>query len=517
MVPPLFAIFTFPLVVIFCFARQKPILAMGTSIIAGYLFLPHGRGLDLPALPPIDKDFVPAVAALMAMLIVLGRMKTPDPRFLPTWLPKNRQVLIFLLMLMAGFVGTTLTNGDSLRYGPLVLNGMRLYDSASLLVHATIMLLPFLLARRFMGHPDAHVMLLWLLVATGAVYSFLSLYETRMSPQLNTNLYGYFQHRWNQHIRADGFRPIVFLQHGLWVSLFFSTVALSALTLFRAKSAPTRSRYLFLAVWVLMTLVLTKSLGALVITVALAPAILFLKPQTQTLIACSLAVTVMLYPVLRSAELVPVNRITSLAASIDYARALSFETRLRNEDLLLERAQQRPVFGWGTYGRNRIYDERGNTSIVTDGYWIIVISTNGWVGYIGIFGLLSSGIISLTLARRKLDLTPATAGLCVILAGNMIDLIPNATLTPVTWLIAGALLGRFEHGHISEGARGVPEAHTSRHVQYSRFGPQQATPDQATVPEDSSAPVQAQNARPAGRLSSNSEFGGLNRPSPVKR
>ncbi len=36
----------------------------------------------------------------------------------------------------------------------------------------------------------------------------------------------------------------------------------------------------------------------------------------------------------------------------------------------------------------------------------------------------------------------ATAGLCLILAANLIDLIPNATLTPITWLVTGAIMGR---------------------------------------------------------------------------
>ncbi len=474
MIPPLFALFSFPAAAALLFARAAPATAMAGCIVLGYLFLPHGRGLNLPALPPIDKQLVPAATALVAMMIVLARSKTPDPHFLPGWLPKSILVKSLLGLIVIGCFGTALTNTDALSYGPLSLNAMRPYDAASLIVHTTIMLLPFFLARRFLGHPDGHVTLLWLLVITGAIYSLLSLYETRMSPQLNTNIYGYFQHRWGQHVRADGFRPIVFLQHGLWVSLFFSTTILSALVLFRATLTPERIKYLFVALWLLMTLVLTKSLGALMITLVLAPLILFLSPRVQLLAACALAVTVTIYPVLRGTGLVPVERVTSFAAGINDARAASFETRLRNEDLLLERAQERPIFGWGTYGRNRIYDERGVTTIITDGYWIIVISTYGWVGYIGIFGLMSSGLVGLYMTRKRVEISPATAGLAVVLAGNMIDLIPNATQTPVTWLIAGALLGRVEHGRLPDKtAQDAPDAAGPgpARPQYSRFPP----------------------------------------------
>jgi len=40
--------------------------------------------------------------------------------------------------------------------------------------------------------------------------------------------------------------------------------------------------------------------------------------------------------------------------------------------------------------------------------------------------------------------TPYLGALALMLAFNMIDLIPNATLTPLTWLLTGALLGYAE-------------------------------------------------------------------------
>jgi hypothetical protein len=470
MIPPLFAIFAFPVLVAVLFARMRPERAMIASILLGYLFLPHGRGLDLPMIPPINKDFVPAVAALVAMLMVLGRPGTPDPRFLPTWLPRDPRAAVFLAMIFIGVVGTVLTNGDRLVYGAMTISGLSTYDIASVTIQTLVMLVPFLLARRFLCHPDQQVSLLWLLVAAGLAYSFLSLFETRFSPQLNTKIYGYFQHDWRQHLRGGGYRPIVFLQHGLWVSVFFSAVVLAAITLFRIKTFSGRPMYLLVAGWVLMVLMLTKSLGAFLITLALAPVILFCTSRMQLKVAAILAIIVISYPALRGGGLVPINQVSSFAASIDPGRALSLEYRLQNEELLLEHAQQRPLFGWGTWGRHFVYDEQGNTISVTDGYWIIVISAYGWVGYIGIFGLLSTGVIGLFLKRKQLDISPATAGLSVILAGNLVDLIPNATVTPVTWMIAGALLGRFELGQVSQEAETAAAPEAPRALPYSRFG-----------------------------------------------
>lgn len=46
------------------------------------------------------------------------------------------------------------------------------------------------------------------------------LYEVRLSPQLHRIFYGYFPHSFAQQVRGGGFRPVVFLQHGLWVAFF---------------------------------------------------------------------------------------------------------------------------------------------------------------------------------------------------------------------------------------------------------------------------------------------------------
>ena len=97
--------------------------------------------------------------------------------------------------------------------------------------------------------------------------------------------------------------------------------------------------------------------------------------------------------------------------------------------------------------------------------WIITVGVSGWFGYIAQFGLLTVPIILLTLYRRRLDLSLATSGLCLVLTANLIDMIPNATLTPVTWLIAGALMGHATTGadrraRTSDCAAGIAHAYS---------------------------------------------------------
>lgn len=59
--------------------------------------------------------------------------------------------------------------------------------------------------------------LLKVLALACLAYSLLALWEVRMSPRLNREIYGFFGHSWSQHVRYGGYRPILFLNHGIWV------------------------------------------------------------------------------------------------------------------------------------------------------------------------------------------------------------------------------------------------------------------------------------------------------------
>jgi hypothetical protein len=112
----------------------------------------------------------------------------------------------------------------------------------------------------------------------------------------------------------------------------------------------------------------------------------------------------------------------------------------------LGHARERIWFGWGRFGRNRVYHGwQGRDSSVTDGYWIIILGTFGLVGFLAVFGLLAFTVLRAAMALRFAQTTRDSellAALALIVAINMIDLLPNASISPWTWLLAGALLGR---------------------------------------------------------------------------
>lgn len=465
-------VLSWPIAVFWLFAKRTPAEAVVGAIIGAYLLLPRNYSIDLPGVPRLGKDSIPALTAVFAasFLLTTERLRKFGSGVVqPGWIPRSRAVQLLLVLLVVATILTVLTNGDRLVYGGWrVQPGLRPYDIASSVGNTLFAVLPFLLARKYLAHPEGQKTLVIALVISGLLYSLPALYEVRMSPQLSMMIYGYFPHEWRQHLRAGGYRPVVFLHHGLWLAIFFCGSFLAALSLWRNSEGKVRVRWMLAALWMFMVLILSKGVGALGIGIFLGGVILFLPISLQILSTAVLAGVLLTYPMVRGAGLAPTEQALSLAYSVDPVRESSLRFRLDNEDILLERANQRPLFGWGGWGRNRVIDDQGRDISVTDGYWVIAIGSKGWLGYIAEFGLLLIPMIFLGLRWKSLALTPATAGIAMVLTANMIDLIPNATLTPVTWLLAGALAGRLELGRVAADSAVQPAGPVLRRNAYTR-------------------------------------------------
>ena len=451
-----------PVVVAVLYAWLRPAEATIWAILAGYLLLPTHIAFDPPMLPTFDKYSIPSLAALACLLLVAR----PKPAWsgappeadliLPGWLPQDRIFQLFMAMLVLGELGTVLTNGDRLNYGGRSLPPLQLYDAMSRALGSMVALVPLILARKVLSHPDGNRLLLVCLCIAGAVYTLPTLFEVRMSPRLNSMIYGFFAHDWRQHIRDGGYRPIVFLSHGLVLGIFLCCALLAAVGAARL-GGPRRLLYAGMAVVLAVTLVLAKVVGATMIAVLLVPVLLFTRIRVQLLVAAVLAGMVISYPMLRNAGLAPVDRVASFADHIDRARADSFRFRVMNEDILLAKASKRPLFGWGGWGRSRVFDEKGRDISITDGHWVITFGVGGWVRYIALYGLLAGPVILTALYRRRYEATAASAALCIVLVANLLDLIPNSGLSPMTYLLAGAVLGRLEWARRLGGAVAQPE------------------------------------------------------------
>lgn len=448
-----FALFVFPVVVLVLFQRLPVQKALVWSILLGFLFLPNKTGFNLPLLPTLDRDTVPALSALVFAALALSRQnalagpgtlsKAPS-RVLEGWIPRNTLVRLLLIVLFAGIFMTTLTNTTPQFYGARVLPALRLFDAFSMSLTMLCTLVPFLLARKFLADDSAHQDLLRILIASGLIYSVFALIEVRLSPQFHNWVYGFHVKSWLQVHRGGGYRPTVFLIHGLTVGMFFAMTVVAAYSNFRLEKGQAATKALCVALWMSMTLVLANSFGALAIVMLIVPVILFLPKRLQLIFASSITIAFLIFPMLRSAGVVPVEQVVEYAAMIDQDRANSLAYRLENEDILLDKALDKPFFGWGGWARNRVFDDAGRDIGTTDGMWVIVLGVSGWVGYIATFGLLTVSILVLSLRGKRYQISHATVGLCLVLAANFIDFIPNANMLPITWLLAGALAGRLE-------------------------------------------------------------------------
>ena len=474
-------VYSWPIVVFIIFRLMRREQAIIVSILGGYLLLPEGVGIDPPILPTLDKTLIPALSAGVMCLFTSNaptRRRTRvvnEPRVetettshsryshsgsgrgprhrrqaSATAEPRTRsrspgmwieRALLFLLV-ATPFI-TVMQNSEPYAVGERLLPGLRPYDAFSMVLTAIVAILPYLIARCYLARPEQHVLLLSGLCVAGLLYSLPALFEIRMSPQLSSWIYGFLNQPFRNTIRGGGFRPTVFLHAGLWLAIFFAMTVIAAFSLWRHLG---RFHWMIAGLWLFATLALSNSLGALLLAVLFVPIVMLFSARIHLMAASAAALIIILYPMLRGADLVPVYRVTELVRSVDADRAQSFEFRLQNEDVLLAHANAKPLAGWGGWGRSRVVEEE---TTVTDGAWIIIVGTSGWLGYIAIFGLLTMPIFLTTLRRRRLEASLATAGLCLILIINLIDMIPNATNTPVTWLVAGALAGRNSIGNRS--------------------------------------------------------------------
>ncbi len=440
-----------PLVCIKLFQKLSLERAIIWSLLGGYLILPPVAEFDLPLVPSMNKDSISSVSACLACIFVAHKS-------LSFW-PQLTSVRLLLIAFVVGAVPTILTNRDPLIFEVLAnsdpitfetysIPGLGLRDILSVLIGQFIVLIPFFLARQFLATAVGQREIIIALGIGGLIYSIPALIETLVSPLINIFVYGFFQHDFNQMIRENGFRPIVFLPHGLWLALFMVTVLLSVATLARHEKGEAGRLWAIATVYMFFVLVACKSFAAIAYGIALTPLVLLATQRTKVRLAALMALIAISYPMLRNAGLIPLEAILDYAGSISAERAQSLDFRFDNEELLLDRAHEKPWFGWGGWGRNlQLHPETGDILTIPDGNWIIVFGSFGWLGYIAQMGLLSAPIAHLSLKMRtmkKSEMSPYVATITIILAATMMDMLLNATLTPFTWLCAGAVLGYVE-------------------------------------------------------------------------
>lgn len=434
-----FALFGWPVVCVVLFNRLSFEKAVVWSLLGGYMLLPSSFEVDLHFLPPLDKLGITSLATLMLCWVYGSR--APRPR---------RSILLYAFagVLVLSPLLSSLNNSEELRALKASIPGFYPLTALKFCGRNLLMIIPMYIGSRFLSTDSARATLLKALPTAMLFYSLPMLFEIRMSPQLHRWIYGYFPHAsFAQQIRGSGFRPVVFFNHGLALALFTAIALVAAIVLIRARTRFFGQAASLVAAYLGGLLILCKSLGPVVYAVLLTPLILLTRPRTWIKIACALSLVVCAYPLLRNNDLSPTQLVSQAANVISVDRSKSFEVRVQNEERLLAKANEKPWFGWGGWGRNRVYDSwTGQDITVSDGGWIIEYGCWGWFGYLALYGLLAVALVRAHRATGK-EVTPANitrGGLALLLAIYVVDSIPNGTQFSWVFVLAGSIASTAE-------------------------------------------------------------------------
>ncbi|HXJ23280.1 MAG TPA: hypothetical protein VMT03_23900 [Polyangia bacterium] len=417
-------------------AIWRPAISVPVVIFAGQMFLPPVIGFVIPALPPFDKEIIPSLSALIGCLIFRpGVFRGARP---------GKGIDKFLILMIVGFLGSWLTNRDALVFPRGVVPGLTVFT----FIGGTIAMLltwgpPIFLGRTVIRSSQDLLTLVKIVVGSAVIYTIPMMVEMRLSPMLNVWVYGFMQHQFVQEVRGGHYRPMVFMGHGLSVAFFTSFAILGAVGLARIRAQVFGIGARKVALFLVVILVACHSLGALLYVVCFAPLIVLANTRIQTQIARWTSMFVLTYPLLRAVGLIPVPAINAFVQdNFGAERAGSLGLRLSEEEYILNRTLERPVFGWGIGSRAfRLDPITGENTSTTDGAWAIEFGHRGIVGFIATFGLAVYPIWKSRRALRRLSKPDQVliGSMCLMGAIYLVDQIPNATYDPYATFVLAVL------------------------------------------------------------------------------
>jgi hypothetical protein len=406
------------------FSKLPPRRAMLATVLVGFLFLPQAA-IELPGIPNFTKTTAIVAAVLAgALFFDAGRWSA----FRPAW--RDAPMLVFCVAPIA----TSLSND------------LGLWDGFSVTFDTAVAAgLPYLFGRIYFQRAEALRDVAWGLFLAGLVYAPLCLWEMRMSPHLHSELYGFRAAPFVLSLRYGGYKPTVFLEDGLMLSLFMASASLAGAWLVRR-----RERLFGFPLWLPVlalcaTTVLCRSVGAVLLLGAGLAALASLRMLRTGVVLWLMLLFVPAYMVARASRALEAAPVVALAEMlVDEERAASLVIRLENEDRVCEKAWKRPLLGWGAWGRAQVIDEATGRQIsITDGLWIILFGQRGLLG-LGLFTLVLLAPVWSFFRRHRAHtwLSPPLAGAsfaCAYLLMHAVDSLANAKLSPVVYVSAGAL------------------------------------------------------------------------------
>ena len=434
------ALVGFPLAAIALFTWLRPRRALLVTYIGGWLFLPQA-GYKLAGLPDYGKASAIALGAVLgATIFAMGKLS----QFRPRWV--DLPMALFCLWPMASHVA----NG----HGPIT--GMNW-----VIVNLTTWGIPYLLGRAiFQTYEDVRDLLVAVFIG-GLVYAPLCWYEIRMSPQLHTQIYGFMQHNFMQHVRYGGYRPLLFMQHGIMVGTWMAAATYAGFWLWRERHLDRLwgLRLNLLVPFLLVTTICCKvgsAIGVLIVGLA---AYFGCQIRARALTLIALGVIPLCYIAVRATGLWSGEGLIELIGQFDAERAGSLGARMHQEGFFVGHAGGSPIFGYADSNFVPTNDEGKWFTRGFDSFWIINLTMYGWVSVLLAF--TSLGLPAMLMAPRK----PRTAesarrdgpgiALAIIVGMFAIDCLFNGMINPLYLLCAGGAVSvsrRTEQAHAQTAA-----------------------------------------------------------------
>lgn len=321
---------------------------------------------------------------------------------------------------------------------------------------------PYLMGRLYLTSRK-HLLLLVKVIIVGALaYVPIILMESRLSAQLHRWVYGVPTRAGYEYVGYFGplrWKPAGFMNTAFEVSLYMVVATIGAVWLWRAGERLEIGRLSLGACAAILVpaCILCKTVtGWILLTLGLLCGHAVLALRRHALILACLSFP-WLYVAARLTGVYTGEEVTRLREERgeevfrwdqpDYKerRARSLQFRIYNETLLIPKALERPLLGWGGWGGAAVYNEEGQELSVFDGLWIIVLGQNGLVGLAALYGALGLPVVFLLCGVPKGALGArawaATGVLATSLALQGIDTVPNAFPAPYLLLGLGGIAG----------------------------------------------------------------------------
>lgn len=430
--------FGWPVVVLWLLFSYPVKKAIFIAITSAVLLLPTAFTIDLPLLPPLDKETIPGLSIAVILFLLRKKFRIFQPGLITK-------------LFIAYFIGLVITvelNSLPIITAKKYLPGLTHYDAFSLIVRVILNTMPFFLGRYFSTSIKDTEGFFKILVIMALIYTIPMLYELKMSPQLHYMVYGIQPSMFLQQIRESGYRPMVFIGHGLGLAFWFSTAVIAAGVLLKNKVRVSFTSPFATLCYLLIILFLCKTWSAMLYVMFGLVFTFKLKPSKQIKWSLIIAALVIMYPIAKVADVFPDKEIISIINQYSPERAQSLQFRFQNEGALLEHALKKPIFGWGDWGRNRVYStEDGRDLSIIDGRWIGELGVNGWIGFLLSYAIL---LTPLYYAQKAVHYIKEPkdqvyfASLAVILTICVVDSIPNTGMGTMHLFLAGILLGQSE-------------------------------------------------------------------------